>query len=367
MAQLHLTTGKAEFVKRKKPNGELENICLGEYNADISTACPAQVYGKHILEVIKNNGAYDEGNIEKYRKEGTIDGRCTYCYEKRKNWGKITPKEIGEKTREEFETKKPAIIRMAKETECGHYFYQEQLKQFLELCKEYGTKVIFPTKALEFDEEIAELLIETKSVLNYSLCRDESEPGIVSQGFSNAWRVQQAIKYFGAGVNTTATLTCDITNSIDGNLKRGFAIDEMLNAKDMGVPTRLLPLRIYSKKVCLEATGRKWEEIVLQNKDQEHFDFGFEWRYIRVGGNKLIPLFFHNDFQKLADEGIGVCGRIGDYEYCDHCNLHENVRIKFPISELAEVKRSKNKLKYKRYKTKKEITEDKTQIELFEN
>ena len=365
MKQLHLTTGKGEFVKRKKENGELEDICLCHLNADLSTACPGQVYGEHILEVIKNNGAYDEGNIEKYREEGKIDGRCVYCYEKRKNWGKITPKIIGKKTREEFEKKKPKIIRMAKETECGHYFYKEQLKQFLELCKEYGTSLIFPTKALSFDDQIAELLIETKSVLNYSLCNDKFEPGLVSQGFLNIWRVQQAVRYDKAGVNTTTTLTCDVTDSFENNLQRGFAINEMLNAKESGVITRILPLRIYSKKVCLEATGRKWEEIILPNRLSKYFDFGFEWRYIKVGGNKAIPLFLHDDFKKLVGEGIGVCGQIGEQEYCDHCNLHKRVRIVVPTEELAEVKRSGQKLKYKKYNTKKEIAEDKNQGILF--
>lgn len=365
MAELHLTTGKAEFVKRRKENGELEDICLCDLNADFSLACVGQVYGENLNEVIKNNGAYDEGNITKYRKEGIIDGRCTYCYEKRKNWGKITPKIIGEKTRQEFEKKKPKIIRIGKETECGHFFYKEQLKQFLELCKEYGTKVIFPTKALSFYENIAKLLIDTKSVLNYSLCRDESEPGIVSQGFSNMWRVQQAKKYLDEGVNASATLTCDVTNSLEGNLKKGFAINEMLTAKDQGIPIRLLPLRIYSKQFCLEATGEKWEEIILKDENQEHFDFGFKWKYLRVGGNKAIPLLIHKDFQKIISEGVGVCGRVGDFEYCDLCNLTKNARIKFHVSELAEIKRSKNKLKYKRYKTKKEVSEDKSQGNLF--
>jgi len=352
MVQLQLVKGKAEFVKRKKPNGKLEDICLCDWNTDFAFACIGQVHGSLLNEVVKNNGCYDKEKIAQHKEDVGIDKRCNYCYAKRKNWGKVIPKIIGEKTREQFEIEKPKIIRLGKNTECGHPFYRPQLLEFLELCKEYGTKIIFPNKMLEFDAKVAALLRQTNSVLNYSLCNDKFEGGAVSQGFTNSWRLKQAEKYTFAGVNTTVTLTCDVTNSLDGNLERGFAIINALDARDEGLVLRFLPLRLNSKKVCLEVTGKTWGDIIMPANYKDVLDFGIEWRYLKKGNNEAVPLFFHEDFKKLISEGIGICGRVGEIEYCDECNLKENVRIKFPASELTQIKRYINKMTYKRYKEK---------------
>jgi hypothetical protein len=366
MAELRLVKGKADFIRRQKPDGTIEDICICDNNADFSPACIGQVDGSLINEVIKNNGCYDEDKISEHRKTVGIDKRCDYCYAKRKNWGKVIPKIIGKKTRQQFEEEKSKIIRLGKNTECGHYFFRKQLIQFLELCKEYGTSLIFPNKMLEYDKQIAGLLRDTNSVVNKSICNDSFELGPVSQGFSNAWRVEQAEKYRDAGVNATATLTCDITNSLEGNLKYGFAINEILKAKEKGLTIRLLPLRLYSKKVCLKATGEKWEDIIMHKdwKNSESLNFNFEWRYIKKEGNGAVPLFFHKDFKEFISEGIGICGRVGEIEYCDKCNLEKEVRIDFPTSEIPKVERYTHKLTYKRYHKKKE--EIKTnQLSLF--
>jgi hypothetical protein len=364
MAELRLVKGKADFVRRQNPDGTIENVCICEDNADFSLACIGQVPGSLLQEVVMNNGCYDEDKIDEHREKIGIDKRCDYCYARRKNWGKVTPKIIGEKTRQQFEEEKPKIIRLGKNTECGHYFLREQLIQFLELCKEHGTGLIFPTKMLEFDEQIAGLLKDTNSVVNYSICNDSFELGPVSQGFSNAWRVEQAEKYKNEGVNITTTLTCDVTTSLEGNLKYGFAINEILKAKEKGLIIRLLPLRLYSKRVCLKATGEKWEDIVMPKDWKNTFDFEFIWRYVKKEGNGAVPLFFHEDFIKFISEGIGICGRVGEIEYCDKCNLEKEVRINFPVSEIPKVERYTNKRTYKRYH-KKEVETKTTQLSLF--
>lgn len=222
---------------------------------------------------------------------------------------------------------------------------------FLNLCKEHETKVIFPNKMLEFDKKIARSLIKTNSVLNYSNCRDKSEVGAVTQGFTNRWRILQAEKYADAGVNTTITITCDVTQSFEDNERRGFSIGEALEAETKGMTIRLLPLRIKSKKFCYEVTENRWEEVI-RPKDYENFlNFGM-WHYSKKGNNEAIPLFLHEDFQKLVDRGIGICGGVGEIEYCDKCNLEKNIRIMFPKSELAQVIYLPGKLRYKRHSKK---------------
>jgi hypothetical protein len=201
--------------------------------------------------------------------------------------------------------------------------------------------------------------------VNYSICRDASEDGAVSQGFSNLWRIQEAERYANAGVNTTLTLTCDVTSSIKENTKRGFTVEEVLQSQRRGMTIRLLPLRINSKKFCYEATEKKWGEIIKPANNQYFLNLGFEWRYIKKGSNEAIPLFFNDDFQKLVNENTGVCGRVGEVEYCDLCNLQEGARIFFPISKLVQVKKYVDKLTYKRYSKKKEIETLRT-LELFD-
>jgi len=61
------------------------------------------------------------------------------------------------------------------------------------------------------------------------------------------------------------------------------------------------------------------------------------WRYYRKGNNEAYPAFLHKDFQRLVDSGAGVCGTIGEEEYCDKCNLIKNVRIKFPVKEIPKM------------------------------
>jgi hypothetical protein len=366
MTELKLVKGKADFVRRQKKDKTIEDVCICKDNADFAFACIGQVDGSLLQEVIRNNGCYDKDKIFQHKQTVGIDKRCEYCYARRKNWGKVIPKIIGEKTRQQFEEEKPKIVRIGKNTECGHYFYNKQLIQFLELCREYKTSIIFPTKMLEFNKEIANLLKDTNSVVNYSICNDSFEKGACSQGFTNAWRIEQAKRYADAGVNITATLTCDVTNSLEGNLKYGFAINEILKAREQGLTLRLLPLRLYSKKLCFTATGRKWEDIIMPRdwKDVESLNFQFEWRYIKKEGNGAVPLFFHKDFRKFISGGIGICGRVGEIEYCDKCNLEKEVRIDFHTSEIPKVERYTNKLTYKRYNKKKEEVKT-SQLSLF--
>jgi len=336
MAQITMVSGKGHFVRRQLPSGEIIDVCLHKKNVDFSRGCIAQVPGDLLSEVLENNGQYK--NLQKYLEQGRdINKKCMYCYAQRKNGGKVTPKTIGKKTIKQFEDEKPLVIRLGKNTECGHYFYRDILVDFLKLCKEYKTRVIFPTKMLEFEEGIAKLLKDTKSVVNYSISNDGLEPGAVSQGFTNEWRILQAERYANVGVNSNLTLTCDITQSFEENIGRGFSIGKALEERERGMTIRLLPLRINSKALCMKVTGKKWG-AVMKPKDYDNWLFsGILWEYKKRGNNEADPLFFHPDFKNLVDEGIGVCGRVGETEYCDKCNLEENVRKSFPASEIIKI------------------------------
>jgi len=178
----------------------------------------------------------------------------------------------------------------------------------------------------------------------YSLGWDCFEPGAVSQGFTNQWRIEQGINYFREGVNDSLTLVCDVTSSIELNEQRGSCIKSALNARDTyGINVRLLPLRPPSKDFCAMAIGDTRDgamdhtdpfPLVVTERDIGTIERGA--RYRPRGNKELIPNFFHPDFQKLVDEGVGVCGTVGREEYCDKCNLTD-VRIVFPVSQIPSI------------------------------
>src|SRR3989304_5280018 len=222
MASVRLRSGKGDFHIRELPSGERENACLCVYNADFSTGCLAQVHGKESLETVtENNGCYTEDLLKKFRENGGIpDKRCDYCYAMRHNSGRAIPFEVDGNTRKDFEEFMPEVVRLGKNTEVGYKLYRKPLTDFLELCREFETKIIMPTKVLEFDFRLINPLQNVGGTIHYSIGYDKLEQGPGSQGFHNKWRIEQAEAYYLAGVNAALTIICDVTASIEENASR---------------------------------------------------------------------------------------------------------------------------------------------------
>src|SRR3989344_1310035 len=150
-----LNRGKADFIRRLAPgNTKPQDVCLLKWNVEFSVkGCAAIVPYNLLQEVADNNGGYLPGNLERYRKAGVVDERCLYCYAMRRNSGNVRPKVVNEKTRADFKSILPKIIRIGKLTEGGHPLYYKTMMDFLDLCREFGTSVIFTTKMLPFGIE----------------------------------------------------------------------------------------------------------------------------------------------------------------------------------------------------------------------
>jgi hypothetical protein len=382
MASVLLKPGKGDFVRKALPGGGDEELCLCAWNADFSEqGCINQVFVKHLQEVIDNHGGYAKGNFDNYRQRGEVNGRCCYCYGMRKNGGKVTAKTVDEKTIRDFKRKKPRYVRLGKLTECGHPYYYQTLVAFLELCKEFGTAVIFPTKDLPFGIEgaqdtrrytknedttvarlaesvrmaagrdLAQILIGAKTSLHYSFGYDRLEPGAVSQGFTSKWRLEQALQYHQCEVNVSLTVVCDVTQSFDGNADVGSSIKEALRAKEKsGINVRILPLRPNSELVAQFIRGVPFGSLTNNGYHQTMplgLDLGLgraEIQYCQApfrlrANNSAAPSYFHPDFKNLVDGGIGVCGAVGNTEYCDLCNTNTCLgkRICLPLNEIARL------------------------------
>lgn len=375
MPSVRLTHGKADFVTRLLPSGREQEVCLLRWNVDFSNGCIAQVYQQNLQEVQENGGKYAPGNFVKYKEEGIADGRCTYCYAWRKNSGSVAPFEVDERTRADFEEHQPKFLRVGKNTEPGHTYYRKQLLDTLELCKEFGTIPIITTKMLEFsgedfnlidlvekdhpremfeaerrDSNLVRLLKETKASVLFSLGYDHIEQGPVSMGFTNNWRINQAVEYFREGVNSNLTVVCDVTTSIKDNIFHGSAIQEALDERERsGITVRVIPVRLYTHDVARQITGNQ-KNILTNSGHHETLPLGLEGideeehlgepRFISKNGNvgKATAYHFHPDFRGLVDKiNLGLCGAIGEKEHCDKCNCAGKTRVTFPLSELKPV------------------------------
>lgn len=374
---IRLTSGKGDFIKRVLPaNGRVVDICLLEWNVDLSNGCIAQVSAAHLDEVVQNNGLYlPPDNFDIYKKDGTGDKRCDYCYAWSKNSGSVIPYKVDEKTRADFETARPKFLRFGKNTEPGHPYYFEAFSKLIDLCKEFGTIPIITTKMLPFGiegaretkkyaengsdsyfrlseekkipsgKELAKMLRDTNTSLLVSLGYDEIEQGPLLQGCSNEWRIEQAVNYHIEKVNTSLTVVCDVTSSLEENVSRGSFIGRALNERTRtGINVRVIPARLYTHKTIMQIAGSKRSVLtdtgyhntpqfdqVSDNKPVS------QARYVAKGAFKLIPNYVHPDFKGLFVEGMGVCGVVEEMENCDKCNCYGKTRIQFPESQLPKI------------------------------
>jgi hypothetical protein len=338
---VRLRGGKGAYVRRQLADGSIENICECIWNADFSIrGCMAQVHGKYIDEVIRNNGKYDKGTLPQKRAEHGINHVCEYCYVYG-NWGQVTPRVVNELTRKDFIEHRPEFVRIGKDTECGHDMYVPVLMDFLDLCKEFGTKLIFPTKMLRYRQDVAKKLVENGGVVHRSIGGDRFEVGVVSQGYSNEWRVEQARLDFLAGVNEDLTLVCDVTQSLEANTWAGFYVAQAIEAASRDdIPFRILPIRLNSEKLARMVTGHSFRELKNTHPCFEGYEMPLGGLWKKRGNNELAPNYLHPDFERLYQSGIGICGEIGEDEYCDKCNLcpQKQIRIIFPLKDKPKIK-----------------------------
>jgi len=373
---VRLREGKGAYVRRVMPDGSIKDICECIWNADFSfRGCIAQVHGAYMDEVIRNNGRYDEGTIPAKRKEHGINHVCEYCYVYG-NWGKVTPRVVNELTRKDFEEHKPRFVRLGKDTDCGHDIYIPTLIDFLDLCKEFESKIIFPNKMLRYRKEVAKKIKENGGVVHRSIGGDRFEPGCVSQGYTNEWRVEQARLNFLEGVNEDLTIVCDVTQSLKANHNAGFYVLEALEAASRyGITKRILPIRINSEKLAMMVTGHSMRELRSIHSPLPGYELPLQGLWRRRGNNEIAPNLLHQDFKALYDSGVGICGEIGDDEYCDKCNLcpSKPVRIVFALSEKPRVvytkkvdaKRRKNWKDREKLKAAKERDKLQGKLDLF--
>lgn len=364
--------GKADYIRWEHPVKGTIDVCVCSHNVDFTEGCIANVLGSNLESVLAFGGTYPD--IEAIRKrEGKrrVAKGCEICYARPRNERNIALRKIDAQTHADMQALVSArprpvdrIIRLGKDTEVGHRWTRSLLTGFLELCKDYDARTILPTRMLEYDRHVARLLRDTNSSLFYSIHNDRFEVGPVSQGFTQAWRLQRAVEYADAGVNTSLTLICDMSASFGWNQSLGYSVKEFfLTSEQHGLRQRMLPMRIRGRKFALRATGRTWDELLKNNVDifdgPHNGDFVREEPYKKShGGYWLIINKMHPDFEavyaKFDGNNVGACGKANGKEYCDKCALvygSHVPHITFPVSQLAPVREHVAEAPVKTYKT----------------
>lgn len=221
----------------------------------------------------------------------------------------------GRETESERKVSMPTrYLRLGKRTEAGADLFREEILTSLWAAIETGLKVVFPTKHLKFDREIAGMLKQTDSTLLYSIGADEFERGAAAHGRTNEWRFEQARLYLEAGVRAVPYVLIDATREDGGYFAENFRIARTFPQ------VQVLPLRIGTRELGQRILG-SWDKAVGQVEQMSFFDQqtgGFE----QEGDGTLVHNTVCPSLAELVDDNtgdVGMCSHNKTTEWCNGC------------------------------------------------
>jgi hypothetical protein len=324
---LKITSGKAEYIKKKNGDGKYEDVCLCHYNIDLSPGCISNTHcGTGKRSATRHN--------------------CTYCYARRTNYHEAKPyyhdKSILKGIENDIIEHKIKYIRLGKKVECGNKENRGLLLKILEIGGKHDVQFIMPTKYLEFNKTIAKIFRETNSVVGFSIGADRFEDGACSYGCDNKFRLKQAHKYLDSGVNTILKIVTDMTVHPKEAEKRGWFAWKAFN----DFPSEnieMLPVRIKAKDFAYQSTGEGWHSLQGPNKGENFFDFmnveREKPRYVMERDvTVLIANYFDSDYEEIIKKKQ-ICGHMGTPEegtvFCDMCHVTDKKGKKLQAESFA--------------------------------
>jgi hypothetical protein len=288
-------------------------------------------------------------------------GACVYCYAKgpqydtpEKRIKRADKKNLVEqiidarKIRAE-EGKQTKFIRFGKVSESGSKFTRDQLLTALEACVEAEVRPIFPTKFLEYDSRVAELMIKAKGSLMFSIGADILEPGACANGCTNEFRLESAMHYFENKVNAGLYLMIDARNYenklFSNNVQKGLKMND-----ETGIQVQLLPVRPCGRKQLTLITGHASDDMIGEPKARLFDIEPTPGGYTRVANNQYVATNIDSRFINLiAKQGISMCHHNKQTTWCGGC-LHQcSLPKSFPTEHptLSVMKRHKKKERIK--------------------
>jgi len=313
-----LTPGKQAFVPS----------CILEANIDFSKGCIAGW-------VPQENASFDGKTFTNYFLAPQME--CEYCYalDKHKQFPltlykidkkQLIPELLGncklEFGKDTLYKKPVKILRFGKRTEVGSKFTLDKLATILEACIETKTRTVMPNKFLAYNDEIAKLLKRTNSTLLASIGFDELEPGALAHGCTNEWRLEQAIKFKEAGVNSMFYLLMIAHAPITDRDKRVLSL-----ARKYDINTQILPMRFGSKALAEKVTGIDWPWLKRIRKTESlAFTQDYHGHY-ELDSRTIVPLIINQEWLDLLKNSNGkvrMCHHNSQTTWCGGCGYLKN-------------------------------------------
>ncbi len=311
----YLRSGKQDFIPS----------CSLEANLDFSLGCISGF-------IPGENATFDKDFFINYFLDPLAE--CSYCYSifKHQSFSKYLLDIDKAQLKEELmhgnfigadgiiRNRKVNVLRLGKNTEAGSKFTLDSLILTLETCLETKTRVVMPTKYLEFNKEIAELLRKTNSVVLYSITNlNELEQGACIHGCDNEFRIEQAKLYRENKVNSNIYLHVDLPHE---------PAEQMYNtlefAKKNNIPIQLLSWRIPSKKIAEKITRNSWTELICNGQSLLGFHkLKNQGGYYNNAGT-LIACKIHPFYENLISNNqspVKLCHHNKNVTYCGNCFL----------------------------------------------
>jgi len=236
--------------------------------------------------------------------------------------------------------KKVKTLRLGKRTETGAQIFRPQLLTTIDSCIEVGSNLVMPTKLLEYDPDVVKGLLKMKeknldgSLLLSMSNLDHLERGAIAYGRSNKARLETAIEYGMAGVNSSIYMMMDVVH--DPRKEHLKTINRALKA---GLTVQILGARITRKDIAGDITGRTWEELQgkfrMSNPSKDMYGVMAPTKtiggYKMTGNTTLNPEVVNPKILKLVDDNNGnvrMCNHNSCNTYCGSCfiakgNIHK--------------------------------------------
>jgi DNA repair photolyase len=318
-----IVPGQHAVVKDGK--GKFERNCIIDIGFDFSTGC---------ISNVTPDGTYDP------------TGKCSYCYAHQNGpctldtLFDIDPVWLKERIEQKIEERnlkdKRIYFRLGQttETHIPQYLrkwpgFRDNLTLALKVLADldHDFRCAMPTKTPEFDEELAELLKAAHVSMLTSIAYAELEKGMVKHGFTVDKRLEEALKFRKAGVNSNIYIVTDVTRgreSMQPEAKQAEAF-----AQEHNIPLQFLDVRVTRKADAPLITGDEWESLPQLKRNQSKaqptlFDLANEEqpRWGQTGQSYLCANITHPDWLKLIDNNRGntrLCSTHACEKKCGKC------------------------------------------------
>jgi hypothetical protein len=162
-------------------------------------------------------------------------------------------------------------------------------------------QVAMPTKIVEFDDELADLLKQVNGSILASIGYEPLEKGIIGHGYTVEKRLEGILAFGMAGVNANLCVATDITRSMDEMQPDARIAWEFFNRHKEYLGLQFLDIRITKHSLAPVIGGQPWDELICSAQRNLFTDYQGAWKK----GQYLHAWATHPDFLKIIGDNRG--------------------------------------------------------------